>query len=622
MIALFLSQTWRVFAIFFLTFIIYFLTMMPDLGFTDSGELAAAAHVLGIAHPTGYPLYTIIAHVWSLISPFSTVYDLNLLAGIFTALSVSVFSLILNEILEMFEGDSTHKAIISTSIALMFGFGSTVWSQGTALEVYSLQLFLMMLIILYFLKAMKQGGMSSYLLVWSFLIGLSFTNHGTTILLAPAMILGYFANWKRKSFSYSAGALRGLLPLIPWFILGLLVWIYLPLRSAQHPIVNWGEVHRNWDAFAYHAFGKQYQVWMFNEGTAKENFPKYWNALTEMTSWIILFPMIYGIYISFKQSKILTLFLIALIVGNLVYALNYGIHDIETYFISGFIPVFIFAALGLLALMKHTPLLYVLPFLPLLNLTLNYAENDKHKDYAVPSYISLMIDPLPKNSVIISSQWDYLCSGFMYKQIVENYRPDIIMIEKELLRRTWYPSQLKRQYPFLTKVDLQMNEFLRELQVFEQEGKYSAEILQKRYVNVINAMIDTSIAYRRPVFITSEVLQSEVNIAQSYAKIPQGLAFRIMNSPPSGLPELPLPLLKTSFDPLINSIRGKSGHLYEGLSATTANELLNLAQYAWMTGRSAEANAYLNIAEKVQSDNPTLRELRQAIISSPNGPQR
>jgi len=552
MIALFLSPTWRGFGIFLLTFIVYFLTMMPDLGFTDSGELAAAAHVLGIAHPTGYPLYTIIAHVWSLISPFSTVYDLNLLAGIFTAMSVSLFSLILNEILEMFQGDSTHKAIISTSIALMFGFGSTVWSQGTALEVYSLQLFLMMLIILYFMKAMKHGGMSKYLLVWSFLIGLSFTNHGTTILLAPAMILGYFANWKQDTFSFSKDTFRGLLPLIPWFAIGFLVWIYLPLRSAQHPIVNWGEVHRNWDAFAYHAFGKQYQVWMFNDGTAKENFPKYWNALIDMTSWILLIPMMYGIYVSFTKSKILSLFLIALIIGNLVYALNYGIHDIETYFLSGFIPVFIFAALGILTFMKHKPLLYVLPFLPLLNLTLNYAENDKHDDYAVPSYISLMIDPLPKNSVIISSQWDYLCSGFMYKQIVENYRPDII----------------------------------------------------------------------RPVFITSEVLQSEVNIAQSLAKIPQGLAFRIMYPPPSGLPELPLLLLKTSFDPLINSISDKSGHLYEGLSTTTANELLNLAQYAWMTGRSAEANAYLNIAERVQSDNQTLRELRQVIISSPNGPQR
>jgi len=94
-----------------------------------------------------------------------------------------------------------------------------------------------------------------------------------------------------------------------------------------------------------------------------------------------------------------------------------------------------------------------------------------------------------------------------------------------------------------------------------------------------------------------------------------------LNPPPSGLPELPLPLLNTSFDVLINSTKRKSGHLYEGLSTITANQLLNLAQYAWMTGRSKEANEYLNIAEKVQSDNPTLRELRQAIIASPNGPR-
>jgi hypothetical protein len=596
--------------------------MMPDLGFTDSGELAAAAHVLGIAHPTGYPLYTIIAHVWSLISPFSTVYDLNLLAGLFTALSVGIFSLILDDILAFFDGDFTHKSVISSCMALMFGFGSTVWSQGTALEVYSLQLFLMMLIILFFLKAMKQGWMSSHLLVWSFLIGLSFTNHGTTILLAPAMILGYFAHWKDDRFSFSKEHFRGLLPLIPWFLLGLCVWIYLPLRSAQYPIINWGEVHRNWDAFAYHAFGKQYQVWMFNDGTAKENFPKFWQALTDMTSWILFIPMIYGIYVSFKKSKVLSIFLIALIIGNLIYSLNYGIHDIETYFLSGFIPVFMFAAVGLLALMKQKVLIYALPILPLLNLTLNYAENDKHGDYAVPSYISLMIDPLPKNSVIISSQWDYLCSGFLYKQIVEGYRPDIIMIEKELLRRTWYPSQLKRQYPFLTKVDGQLNEFLKELEVFEQDGPYSAQILQERFVNVLNAMIDTSLAYRKPVFITTEVLQSEAGIAQTLAKIPQGLAFRVMYPPPSGLPELPLSLLDTSFEPLINSIKERKGHLYQGLANVTANQVLNLAQYAWMTGRTSEALKYLDIAEKVESENPTLRELRRAIMNAPNGPPR
>ncbi|MGA1413722.1 MAG: DUF2723 domain-containing protein [Candidatus Kapaibacteriota bacterium] len=620
--AFFLSSFLRATLLFVLTYCVYLLTMMPDIGFTDSGELAAVAHTLGIAHPTGYPLYTILTHVWSVISPFSTVYDLNLFAALTTALSISVFSLILDEALSITNSDKKYLGIISLCTALTFGFGSTVWSQATALEVYSLQLLLFMLSIYFFIKAMKHGGMSNHLLIWGFLIGLSFTNHGTTILLAPAMIIGYFSDWKTGKFQFTKDAFRGLLPIIPLFMCGLLIWLYLPMRSAQGPIVNWGEVHRNWDAFSYHAFGKQYQVWMFNEGTAKDNFPKYWSALIGMTSWIILLPIAFGVYSAWKANKSLCIFSIMLILGNLAYALNYGIHDIETYFISGFIGAFILAAFGLHGLIKgRMQFQYALLILPLFNLGMNYTENDKHADTSVPSYIKLMIDPLPKNAVIISSQWDYLCSGFLYKQIVEGYRPDIIMVEKELLRRTWFPIQLKRQYPFLGKVDNQFNAFLVELQKFELDLPYSAEVLQSRYLSVMNAMIDSAIAYRRPVFITTEVLQSEPNLAQSYAKVPQGLAFRIMLPPPSGLPEIPLELLNADFETLIQSTKGKSNHLYKGLTSITANQVLNLAQYAWMTGRLKEANRYLDIAESLDSDNQTLYQLRQAIIDSPEGPQ-
>lgn len=616
------SPIWRSAFLFIVTSIVYILTMMPDIGFTDSGELAAVAHTLGIAHPTGYPLYTIIAHVWSMISPFSTVYDLNLLAAFCTALSISIFSLVIDEVLSWTHDETRSLGIISFCVSLMFAFGSTVWAQATSLEVYSLQLLLFMLSILFFLKAMKHGGMSNQLLIWVFLIGLSFTNHGTTILLAPAMILGYFTDWKTGRISFSLQKFQGLLPLIPFFLLGLLVWLYLPLRSSQNPIINWGEVHRNWEAFSYHAFGKQYQVWMFNDGTAKENLPKYWSALIGMTSWVLLLPMIYGIHIAWKSNKAVLVFAIMLIIGNLTYALNYGIHDIETYFISGFIGAFILCAFGLQGLLKHKHQLhYALFLLPILTLGLNYTENDKHDDYSVSSYINLMIDPLPRNSVIISSQWDFLCSGFLYKQVVEGYRPDIIMVEKELLRRTWYPSQMKRQYPFLNTIDSKLTPFLTELQKFENGQDYSAELLQVNYISVLDAVVDSSIAYRKPIFITLEVLQQESELAQRYAKIPQGLAFRIMNPPPSGLPELPLPLLKSSFEPLISSLKNKKGHLYDGLASITANQVLNLAQYAWMTGRLDEAKTYLSIAEKVKSDNPTLEALRNAILNSPDGPK-
>jgi len=130
------------------------------------------------------------------------------------------------------------------------------------------------------------------------------------------------------------------------------------------------------------------------------------------------------------------------------------------------------------------------------------------------------------------------------------------------------------------------------------------------------------LAYRKPVYITTEVLQQESNIAQQYAKIPQGLAFRVLLPPPSGLPELSLPLLNTSFEPLISSIGKRTSHLHEGLTSITANQVLNLAQYAWMTGRLKEAKAYLSIAEKIKSDNPTLSALQNAILNSPDGPKK
>ena len=45
---------------FLLSFLLYLRTAAPHVTFIDSGELAAVASSLGVAHPTGYPLFTLI----------------------------------------------------------------------------------------------------------------------------------------------------------------------------------------------------------------------------------------------------------------------------------------------------------------------------------------------------------------------------------------------------------------------------------------------------------------------------------------------------------------------------------------------------------------------------------
>ena len=65
-----------------LSFIVYFMTMAPGLQFIDSGELSTVAALLGIAHPTGYPLFTLIGWLFAHLPVGGTViFRLNMMAA-------------------------------------------------------------------------------------------------------------------------------------------------------------------------------------------------------------------------------------------------------------------------------------------------------------------------------------------------------------------------------------------------------------------------------------------------------------------------------------------------------------------------------------------------------------
>ena len=63
------------FALFCISLAVYIKTLAPGVTFTDSGELAVDCITLGVAHPTGYPLFTILGHLWTLI-PIPCITDL------------------------------------------------------------------------------------------------------------------------------------------------------------------------------------------------------------------------------------------------------------------------------------------------------------------------------------------------------------------------------------------------------------------------------------------------------------------------------------------------------------------------------------------------------------------
>ena len=87
-------------AVFFSALIVYIYTLFGCVApYRDTGEMVSVAHTLGIAHPPGYPLYTIISKIWLLLLPFgSEGYRLNVLSAVGGAATAWIFYRILIEL--------------------------------------------------------------------------------------------------------------------------------------------------------------------------------------------------------------------------------------------------------------------------------------------------------------------------------------------------------------------------------------------------------------------------------------------------------------------------------------------------------------------------------------------
>jgi hypothetical protein len=132
-------------------FAAYFATLAPSIGFIDAGELAVAAHTVGVAHPTGYPLFTMLASVFAKFPLGGTVggtviWKLNLLAALLCATSVWAFYALFLALLRAAgkkarvgfvpTGSMPKLRIAAATGALSLAFVRTFWAQATGVEVY------------------------------------------------------------------------------------------------------------------------------------------------------------------------------------------------------------------------------------------------------------------------------------------------------------------------------------------------------------------------------------------------------------------------------------------------------------------------------------------------------
>ena len=190
----------------------------------DSPMLQAAVPVLGVGHPTGYPTYMMLTHLFTYLPLGDVAYRVNLASAVYGVAAVAAVywaGLLLS-----------RRVVAAAAGSLTFGLSGIFWSQAVIPEVYTLNaLFVALVLCLLLLWRDRRDG--RILLFASLLMGLSLTHHLSSALLIPAG-LAFVALIDRGIFSKTGFVLRG----IGLFALGLLPLIYLPIRAAMNAPLN------------------------------------------------------------------------------------------------------------------------------------------------------------------------------------------------------------------------------------------------------------------------------------------------------------------------------------------------------------------------------------------------
>ncbi len=518
-----------------IAFIVYYQTISPTVNFIDSGELAAVASTLGIAHPTGYPLFTLIGYLFSKIPiDLPIIKKLNFLSAIFSAVGVFIFYQLLfllhTNILKKFNSLTIY--MVSATSALILGFSKTYWSISTSIEVYSLHILFVALILYLNLKLMfelKNNKIDNdldgkYYLLTFFVLGLSFSNHMTTILFLPAIIYLLYHTLKNVKNIRKINTL-----ILGSFLLGISVYLYLLIQASNYPFFNWGNPS-NFERLFWHISGKQYRVWIFSSTeSAVRQLQYYISNFSNEFSYVFVLIGLFGAYQIYKGHIKLFVFLIILFITCVGYSINYDIHDIDSYFLISYFVYGIFTSVGLLHIVQKFQrikfLIFLILLLAVIPLFSNYHTCDESENYLVEDYTKNVFNSVDQNSIIISYQWDYFVSASYYFQVVEEYRKDVVVIDKELLRRSWYFEQLKNNYPEIyKKSQVEIKLFMEELYKFEHGISYDVRVIEQRYSDVIRSFIEKNYNERR-IYVTPEI---EDQYLIGYIKVPSGLCYQIV----------------------------------------------------------------------------------------------
>jgi hypothetical protein len=410
--------------------VVYARTLMPGVAFGDWGEMQTVPHVLGVAHPTGYPTYILLGWLAQLVPIGTVAFRANFLAAVFVAATLATLTLI-----------SLHlgvRPILAIAVGIALGAVGTVWAAATVAEVNPLHL-LFGALLLHRALAWEERRSPRDIALGGLLVGLALGNHLLTLFIAP--FIAVFVLWVGRREILARPWM--LAPALGALLLGLSVYLYIPLAAGASPPLPYNHPV-TLDGVFWLVTGTQFRGqfdFLSSRGPADflAALPALWSLLAARATPILPILGAAGLVVLIRRRRAFGLLCTAVLVTGLYLWANYL--QLEHYLLVPWLLLAIGAAVALESLTRAVETrsrgivrsgsgaligLAALVFAVVLG-AMNWSASDRSADRSGQDYVDAVFAALPQHAAILTI-WD-ASTPLWYGQHVQGMRPDVLIVD-------------------------------------------------------------------------------------------------------------------------------------------------------------------------------------------------
>jgi hypothetical protein len=328
-----------------LSLALYVRTLVPFALIGDSAEFQVLAYQVGIAHTPGYPVYLLLAKLWTFLPIRDIAYRVNLFSAFMAAVAVSgVYAA--TRLL-------AHSRLAATFGGLALAVSYTLWSQAIIAEVYTAGAAFAALVWAGLL-AWHRTGKRAPLFLAGLCGGLSLGVHSTVALLAPAVVLFLWLNRERRPNFWPAAILGAAMGTL----LYLLAFVAVDLHTPPANIFNaaYGPARSSWNLsqadvdspiqrMIFIGTGTQWRGAMFAAwGKLPGRLLEYVGVFPREFAWPTIVLIVCGLALLLWRERLLGWLFLAALLLQWAFALTYQIGDYYVFYITGYLLMAMLAA--------------------------------------------------------------------------------------------------------------------------------------------------------------------------------------------------------------------------------------------------------------------------------------